>query len=207
MSQQQVHTLVPRFPPRGPRGHSFPRFHGPIKALRLPAAHPAALRCLRLVVPREHSRFRSHRRRVPRRRAWGWSPGIPDRERFRGDDRTSQVPGEPPFPFAHVLRPRPAEMPQTITGHSRGPREGNDEGADDKRLSRLNSMAFGLAAYVSRDGYPPNRARLASGCWSGSPGQAWHPQGSDRRFLTHLMFVVLLLQASWHNPLFLPSIP
>ena len=32
----------------------FPCFHGTIKALRLPAAHPAALRCLRLAVPRLH---------------------------------------------------------------------------------------------------------------------------------------------------------
>jgi len=42
-----------------------------------------------------------------------------------------------------------------------------------RNLSRLNSMAFRLAAYVSRDGYPPNRARLASRCWSGSPGRAF----------------------------------
>jgi hypothetical protein len=33
----------------------FPCFDGTIKALRLPAAHPAALRCLRLAVPRLHS--------------------------------------------------------------------------------------------------------------------------------------------------------
>ena len=33
----------------------FPCFVGTIKALRLPAAHPAALRFLRLAVPRMHS--------------------------------------------------------------------------------------------------------------------------------------------------------
>ena len=33
----------------------FPCFNGTIKALRLPDAHPAALRFLRLVVPRLHS--------------------------------------------------------------------------------------------------------------------------------------------------------
>ena len=33
----------------------FPCFDGTIKALRLPAARPAALRCLRLAVPRLHS--------------------------------------------------------------------------------------------------------------------------------------------------------
>ena len=107
------------------------------------------------------------------RRAWGWSPGIPIRFVFRGDDRISQVPGEPQFPFAHDLRPRPADASLTLTERSHGPRAGNDEGTDNNRLSRLNSMAFGLAAYVSRGGYPPDRARLASGCWSSSPGRAF----------------------------------
>jgi len=57
-----------------------------------------------------------------RRWAWGWSPGIPARVLFRGDGRISQVPGEPPFPFAHVLRPRPADASLTVAGRSRGPR-------------------------------------------------------------------------------------
>ena len=66
--------------------------------------------------------FRSRRRCVRPRRAWGWSPGIPFRVCFRGDDRISQFPGEPPFPFAHVLRPRPADASLTISERSRGPR-------------------------------------------------------------------------------------
>src|SRR4030042_5167456 len=35
----------------------FPRFHGTTNTLRLPAAHPAALRCLRLAVPLAHAPF------------------------------------------------------------------------------------------------------------------------------------------------------
>lgn len=62
-------------------------------------------------------------------------------------------------------------------------------------------MAFGLAAYVSRMGCPsPRKARfqvLVKLSWTG-----FHPQGSDKRFSTHFMCVVLLFQASWHNPLF-----
>lgn len=85
-----------------------------------------------------------------RRRAWGWSPGIPCREFFRGDGRISQVPGEPQCPFAHVLRPRPADASLTVAERSCGPRLRDDEGADDNCLSRLNSMAFGLTTYVSR---------------------------------------------------------
>ena len=75
-----VDYLTPRFPPPGPRGCEFPGFHGTIRALRLPAARPAALRCLRLAVPREHSLFRSRAAECCRRRAWSWSPGISGRE-------------------------------------------------------------------------------------------------------------------------------
>jgi len=106
---------VPRFPRRGPRGRSFPRFTGTIEALRHPAAHPAALRCLRLAIPREPSAsFVSPDAADCRASGLGsWSPGTPRRDFFRGDDRASQVPGEPPYPFAHDLRPRPAEASLT----------------------------------------------------------------------------------------------
>ncbi len=45
----------------------FPCFNSTIKALRLPVAHPAALRCLRLAVPRTHSLFSLLDGRVRRR--------------------------------------------------------------------------------------------------------------------------------------------
>ncbi len=51
-----------------------------------------------------------------------------------------------------------------LTGQPKAPTTTN--------LSKLNSMGFRPTGPLSRDGYPPNRARLASGCWSGSPGQA-----------------------------------
>ena len=50
-------------------------------------------------------------------------------------------------------------------------------------------------------GYPsPRKARfqvLVRLSWAG-----FYPQGSCKRFPTHFMFVFLLFQASWHNPLF-----
>ncbi len=49
-------------------------------------------------------------------------------------------------------------------------------------LSKLNSMAFGLAVYASRCGLPQPHARLASGRWSGVTGRAFHPLGSNERF-------------------------
>jgi hypothetical protein len=49
-------------------------------------------------------------------------------------------------------------------------------------LSKLNSMAFGLAVYASQDGLPRHHAKLASGRWSGAAGRAFHPQGPYERF-------------------------
>ena len=94
---------------------------------------------------------RSRRRCVWQRRAWGCSPGIPVRECFRGDDRISQVPGEPRFPFAHVLRPRPAPACLTLCGASGvAPALRTTKTPTIRTISRLNSMAFGLAVYASR---------------------------------------------------------
>ena len=72
----------------------FPGFSGTMRVLRLPAAHPAALRFLRLAVPRWHSRdFAPRRPSAPSRPGVG-HPVSPAGD-FRGDDRISQVPGEP----------------------------------------------------------------------------------------------------------------
>ena len=116
--------------------------------------------------------FRSRRRCARQRRAWGWSPGIPAREFFRGDDRISQVPGEPQFPSAHVLRPRPADTSLTNCGTLAWPP------MSERRRRRRPSYFRGSIAWLS--GSPPTyhawvtlqRARLASRCWSGSPGRA-----------------------------------
>ena len=99
----------------------FPAFNGTIRALRLPAAPPAALRFLRLAVPREHSRFRSRGRRVSRRRAWGWSPGIPVRDFFHGDDRISHVPGEPVVPMPCSSTPAGSACQATCDTPTRPP--------------------------------------------------------------------------------------
>ena len=190
---------MPRFPPRGPHGRLFPRFNGTIKALRLPAAHPAAFRFLHLAVPREHASFRSRRRCVQQRRAWGWSPGIPAREFFRGNSRSSQVPGEPQFPFAHVLRPRPADASLTNCGTLAWPplRERRRHRREDFR----GSIAWlsGSPPTCHDVGYPSPRKTgfqaLVKLSWTG-----FHPQSSYKRFSTHFMWVGLPFQASWHNP-------
>jgi hypothetical protein len=123
MSQQRVHVPDASLPSAGFPQAEFPGFFGTIKALRLPAAPLDALRFLR-ADDTTGSRIGSLPKAAAcdRPRAWGWSPGGPGRDCFRGDDRISQVPGEPPFPFAHVLRPRSADASLTVTERSRGPR-------------------------------------------------------------------------------------
>ncbi len=49
-----------------------------------------------------------------KRRAWGWSPGIPSRDFFHGDDRISHVPGEPSVPLPCSTTPAESSH-QTIT--------------------------------------------------------------------------------------------
>ncbi len=56
-------------------------------------------------------------------------------------------------------------------------------------------MAFGLAVYASQCGLLLHHARLASSCWSGSTGRAFHPHGSAEWFqrcrLTFLVYLAL----------------
>ena len=143
--------------------------------------------------------FRSRRRCVPQRRARGWSPGIPFRAFSRGNDRISQVPGEPPFPFAHVLRPRPVETFQTAYGTLAWPP------MSERRRHRRQNAFRGSIAWLS--GSPPTyHARvipLTAQGWLPGAGQALLggllPAGFQQKVSTHFMWVILLFQASWHN--------
>ncbi len=67
-------------------------------------------------------------------------------------------------------------------------------------LSKLNSMAFGLAVYASPGSLPHHDARLTSGRWSGATGRAFHPQGSDERFqICFLTSHPPFPSFAWHN--------
>ena len=87
----------------------FPCFNSTIKALRLPAAPPAALRCRRLAVPRFHSLCSLLDGRVHRQGlelvTRCLRPGF-----CRGNDRTSQVPGEPQLSVCTCSKPTPAGL-------------------------------------------------------------------------------------------------
>jgi len=74
--------------------------------------------------------------------------------------------------------------------------------APTKGLSTPGSMAFELVAGTVPNAWSASQcrllihhARLASSCWSGSTGQAFHPQGSDERFQICKLHLVPLSQA------------
>jgi hypothetical protein len=115
---------------RVPRGQ-FPGFIGTMKVLRLPAAHPTALRCLRLAVPRVHSLFSLPDGRVRRR-------GLELVTRYlhpgygRGNDRISQVPGESRLSVCTCSRRRRQDCShQTITVQQHGPWTPRCKGSHD----------------------------------------------------------------------------
>jgi len=131
---------------------------------------------LRLAVPRERSGFCSHRRRALRRRAWGWSPGSPVRDGFRGNDRISHVREEPPLCLCPALRPRQDRRVWPCRHANAAPALTTTK-APALQLSRLNHTASALAVYASQGGLPHHHARLASGCRLSSTGRACLPAG------------------------------
>ena len=76
-------------------------------------------------------KFRSRAGRV-RQRGPGVSNPVSPTGIFRGDDRTSQVPGEPRYPSAHVLRLRQDCSLQTNSEQQHGPRQRQSEGSHNE---------------------------------------------------------------------------
>ena len=75
------------------------------RALRLPAALPALLRCLRCTVPSLRLGLRSRGRKAQRPWARELFTGFPVTGYFDGDDRISQVPGGPHYERALLSDP------------------------------------------------------------------------------------------------------
>ena len=109
----------------------FPCFHGIIKTLRLPAALLAALRCLRLAIPRSHSLVSLPGGRV-HRRGLELVTRSPHRDCSRRRQDLPSSWGTPMFrlPCSH---PTPAgRWHQTISVPRRGPRYENSEGSHER---------------------------------------------------------------------------
>ena len=181
----------------------FPGFVGTTKVLRLPAAHPAALRypsrggtSLALVV------FAPRRTSAPPR------PGVDGPVSPAGmlSRKRQDLPSSWGTPIVRL------RMFQTDAGGTACTRplryssvapERPTAKAPTRGLSTLHSMAFGLAVYASPGSLPSHDERLASSCWSGSTGRAFHPQGSDERFQSCRLHLIPLSQAclaQWARP-------
>ena len=142
---------MPRFPSPGSSRVEFPGFLGTIKALRLPAAPPAALRFLRLAVPRDHAYF------APAAAACrSGGPGVVHPVSPSGTSSV-ETKGSPKFlgnPDSRLLmfldpgRPGTSQTDYGTPGVA--PADRTTKAPTTKMLSRLNSMAFGLAVYASR---------------------------------------------------------
>ena len=197
VSQQRFHVPTPRFPPLGPPGAvpQLPRYYQgattscrPSRRASFPSLGGTTVHSF-VSLPADECRRRGLElvTRYPR-------PGC-----CRGDDRISQVPGEPRLSVCPCSSdPGRTDRIRPLRCRSVAPGMRTTK-APAKGLSRLNRMAFGLAVYASQAGLPRHHARLASGCWPGSPGRAFHPQGSIERFQICFLHLILLSQASWRN--------
>src|SRR6516225_2474552 len=160
----------------------------------MPAARPAALRCLRLAVPRLHSFCSLRGGRVRR-------PGLELVTRWLRPGCAEETTGSPRFlgnpdcPFAHVPhRRRQGRWHQTPTVPRRGPGSSNGKGSCERTFDAqehgFRTRCLRFAVRVT-----PRHARLASGRWSGATGRAFHPQGSAERFLICFLHLILPSQA------------
>ena len=97
--------------------------------------------------------------------------------------------------FTCSSTPAGLRAPDLVRSRSVAPAMKTAKAPCDLSISELNSMAFGLAVYASQCGLLQHHARLASSCWSGSTGQAFHPHGSTERFQSCELHLILLSQA------------
>jgi len=136
----------------------FPCFNGTIKALRLPAAHPTALRFLRLVVPRLYSLCSLLGGRVPPPKPGVVHPVTPAGILPRRRQDLSSSWGTPNVRVHMFFDSGRTACPRPFRCSSMAPTLETAKAPCDLSISELNSMAFGLAVYASQ-------------CWLPSPTQ------------------------------------
>jgi len=174
----------------------FPRFHGNISTLRLPAARLAALRCLRLAIPREHSVI---------------SLPTPPSVATTGLELVTRYlqPGLLPWRrqdllrswgtlmcLCPALRPRRDRRARPLRHANTAPAATTAKARHIKSLSGLHHTASALAVYASQCRSPDPTQDSLPAVGQTLPDGIDYPKGSNERFQTHLMCVILLSQAS-----------
>ena len=173
--------------------------HRYYEALRPPAIHLAALRCLRLAIPP----WRPVCSQRPGRRPWApgsWYSGSRAGNVGR-DGRVSQVPGQPLCPYALLSDPGRIEDARPLRRLDVAPAFRTTKAPDEK--SGFGAQSHGLGTGCLRFVLAVTRhdARLASGCLA-KPGRAGvcYPQGCDERFLSSsLVLPSQAFLALWHH--------
>ena len=184
LTQYRSSMTSPCFSPTGPSLDAllpsagsprveFPGFNGTIRALRLPAVRPAALRFLRLAVPPWHARF------APT----GVACDAGDqgfllfllRLPLAGIQVETTGPltflGNPDCALALLFDPGRLVRTRPLRCNDAAPAMSTTK-APALWLSRLNHTASALAVYAPQDGLLHHHARLASGHWPSSTGRA-----------------------------------
>ena len=178
----------------------FPCFTGTIKALRLPAAHPAVLRYLRLAVPRCHSLCSLLGGRVTAE-AWSWSPGSSSRDVAEETAGSPKFLGNPKCPFAHVQSTPAGPLAPDHYGAAAWPLVCEKQRLPRKVFRRSIAWPSDSLSTLRSAGYPdPRKTRFRPLVRRYRTG--FHPQGSDERFqrcfTSHPPFPSCLAQS--HRP-------
>lgn len=138
----------------GSVGITFPQFTGRIEALRLPT--PISPHFVSFVWRYRGCHSFSLLDSCGCCRAKGWDNRLPSGPgHLRGEDRISQVTGEPTIHLLLFFDPGRIVCLSPCRGTRRGPRSSRNEGSNDKSFSRPNSNASELAAYASSGLLPP----------------------------------------------------
>ena len=199
VSFQRDHDQASRFPPRGPSGFPFPRFDGTIKTLRLPAALPAALRCLRLAVPLRTLAIGFRRRQATNACGPGriGHPGAPYPGVSCGNDRASHVPGEPHCAYALLSDPGGTDASGHYDASTRPPCRTTTKApacnvSFEAQSHGLGTRCLRFAAPVTR---APRKTRFRLP--ASSTGRVWPPAGFHRKVSEcySSMAIILLSQA------------
>ena len=97
------------------------------------------------------------------------------------------------------LRPRQDRHPRPLRAAGAAPAVTKAK-APASQDFEAQYRALARAVYASSRELPPPNARLASGCWPGSPGRDWLPAGSQRKVLkVYPLHPRLLSQVAWRN--------
>ncbi len=88
-----------------------------------------------------------------------------------GNDRASQVPGQPLCPYALPLDPGRTEDARPLRRLDMAPARVNNEGSRDEKVSGLDPTALGLAVYASSWRSPDTTQDSLPAAWPSLAGR------------------------------------